>query len=86
MPIKQSKKFDSSKASALRAKKYMGYNLKLNSKKVGFGPRWAMQRNLNYLVDHEAFSHLLSSINWWLSQRDKVTHTEHTTSKKDKLE
>jgi len=39
MPIKQSKKFDSSKASALRAKKYMGYNLKLNSKKVGFGPR-----------------------------------------------
>jgi len=59
---------------------------KVNSEKVWSGPRWAMQQNLHYPVYHEEFSHLLPLINWLSSQREKTTHTEHTTSKKGKLD
>jgi len=59
----------------------MEYNPKVNSEKVGSDPRWAMQRNLHYPVDHEEFSHMLSSINWWSLQKEKTTHKTYNKQK-----
>jgi len=33
-----------------------------------------MQRNHHFPVDHEDFSHMLTSINWWSSQKENTTH------------
>jgi len=48
---------------------------------MGHGPKRkpeskteTMQRNHCFPVDHEGFSHLLTSINWWSSEREKATH------------
>jgi len=50
---------------------------------MGYGiqPK-AKQQSLYYHVDHEDFSHLLTSINWWSSQKEKITQTGHTTNKR----
>jgi len=47
--------------------------LKENSKLRGSDPR--------HPDDHEEFSHLLTSINWWSSQKEKTTH-KHTSDQK----
>jgi len=51
-----------------------------------FDPISTRQWNLHYPVDHKEFSHLLTSINWWSSQKEKTTHRDHTTCKMGKLE
>jgi len=53
----------------------MGHNPKVNSeKKAKSDPRRTKQWNLHYSVDHKEFSHMLTSINWWSSQKEK-NHT-----------
>jgi len=42
--------------------------------KAEIQPREATQRNHRFPVDHEEFSHMLTSINWWSSQKEKITH------------
>jgi len=37
----------------------------------------AMQRNLHHPDDHGEFSHLLTSINWWSSQKGENHTQEH---------
>jgi len=52
----------------------MGHSPKRKAQLNGIQPRQAMQRSHHSLVDHEDFSHLLISINWWSLQREKSTH------------
>jgi len=52
----------------------MGYDPNKELEEAGFDPRRVKQQNLHYLVDHEEFSHLLTSINWWPSQNEKTTY------------
>jgi len=56
--------------------------LKENSKIRGSGPRQAKQRNLHHPTDHEEFSHLLLSINWWSSQKEKTTQRTYKQTKR----
>jgi len=46
----------------------------------------ATQRNHYFPVDHKYFSHLLTSINWWSSQREKTTPDRTYNKQKGKLE
>jgi len=83
---RQSKRLTIFKINDTRVRQYSGYSPKGKLRETRSDPRRAKQRNLHHLVDYEEFSHVLVSINWWSSQKEKATHREHTTSKKGKLE
>jgi len=51
----------------------MGYSPKENLDKTGSDPRCSRQQNLHHPNDYGEFSHLLTSINWWSSQKEKTT-------------
>jgi len=53
----------------------MGRGPKKESPIKGIQPKQAMQRSHHFPVDHEYFSYLLTSINWWSSQREKTLYT-----------
>jgi len=59
----------------------MGYNHKRELGEAGSDPRQVKQRNLHHPDDHGEFSHLLTSINWRLSQKEKTTHWTHNKQK-----
>jgi len=52
----------------------MGYGPNREFEEARSYPRRVKQQNLHYPIDHEEFSHLLTSINWWSSQKEKTTH------------
>jgi len=75
MPLtKQDKSWIVLKINAQRARQYMGYNPKGALGKEGSDPRWVKQWNLHHPDYYEEFSYLLTSINWWSSQKEKTTH------------
>jgi len=57
-------------------KQYMGHSPKRNSNERK-SAQMAMQRNLHHSDDHGEFSHLLTSINWWSSQKGENHTQEH---------
>jgi len=52
----------------------MDYNPNRELEEAGSDPRRVKQQNLHYPVEHEEFLHLLTSINWWSSHKEKITH------------
>jgi len=60
----------------------MGRSPKRKSQAKGIQPKQAILWSHHFHDDHEDFSHLLTSINWWSSQKEKTTQTEHTTNKR----
>jgi len=52
----------------------MGHIPKRKAQLNGIQPKQTMQLSHHFPVDHKDFSHLLTSRNWWSSQKEKTTH------------